>query len=58
MHDLLIDHVPLFAALPALERAALESELRLIDYPAGMVLWHEGEHGERRPPNGDESNDY
>jgi sigma-B regulation protein RsbU (phosphoserine phosphatase) len=43
----LLSRVPLFATLPHAELAILASTLDHITYPAGTILFHEGDHGER-----------
>ena len=43
----LIAHVPLFATLPPEEIDLLATTLRPATYPAGAILFYEGEHGDR-----------
>jgi len=42
-----IEHVPLFAALPAEQAAAIIASLQPHEYPAGTLLFNEGDIGDR-----------
>lgn len=46
-HNSLVQQVPLFASVPSEELAAFAATLREIDYPAGNVLFEEGDWGDR-----------
>ena len=46
MKDILIQQVPLLAALPAEELARLEPRLAVRNFPAGTLLFREGDKGE------------
>lgn len=39
--------VPLFASLPASELELLAASLQRVEFPSGIVLFHEGEYGDR-----------
>src|SRR2546421_644278 len=47
MDTALLKHVPLFVSLPPNELAELAASLHESRYPAGAVLFREGEHGDR-----------
>src|SRR5262245_31318903 len=47
MNKALLRQVPLFAASPAEELAALADRVRFAVYPAGKILMREGEHSDR-----------
>jgi sigma-B regulation protein RsbU (phosphoserine phosphatase) len=47
MNESLIRNVPLFATIPSDELATLTSRLRQATYPAGTILMHEGDRGDR-----------
>jgi phosphoserine phosphatase RsbU/P len=47
MDTALLRHVPLFVSLPPSELADMANSLRETCYPAGTVLFHEGDHGDR-----------
>jgi len=47
MSDSLISRVPLFASLPPEELDALAATLQETTYPAGTILFHEGDYGDR-----------
>jgi serine phosphatase RsbU (regulator of sigma subunit) len=46
-NDLLSERVPLIAALPSAERALLWEAASVVTLPAGVLLFHEGERGDR-----------
>ncbi|MDQ5854546.1 MAG: SpoIIE family protein phosphatase [Chloroflexota bacterium] len=46
MNEQLLGHVPLFAALPPEEIRHLAATLRRVEFPPGIVLMHEGDHGD------------
>ena len=47
MDTALLRHVPLFVSLPPAELADMASSLRETRYPAGAVLFYEGDYGDR-----------
>src|SRR5262249_54740444 len=47
LNEPLIGQVPLFAELPAEERAYLAATLHQVTYPSGTLLFREGQYGDR-----------